>query len=45
MTVYENYDVIAFKSCIEKFTVYKAPPAPVPDSKLKRNGPDRILQN
>ena len=22
MTVYENYDVIAFKSCIQKFTVY-----------------------
>ena len=21
MTVYENYDVIAFKSCIQKFTV------------------------
>ena len=22
MTVYENYDVIAFKSCIQIFTVY-----------------------
>ena len=22
MTVYENYNVIAFKSCIQKFTVY-----------------------
>ena len=24
MTVYENYDVITFKSCIQKFTVYIA---------------------
>ena len=22
MTVYENYDIIAFKSCIQTFTVY-----------------------
>ena len=43
MTVYENYNVIAFKSCIQKFTVYIKIKIIKKDKTIGLNLEDRIV--